>query len=254
MRFAALGSGSEGNALVVEAGTTRIMIDCGFSARETTHRLARIGLMPTEIDAILITHEHGDHVRGVRTFAIKHQIPVFMSHGTQEALNGKCADVDQRLFNSHATITVGDLHIASFPVPHDAREPVQFIVNDGQYRLALLTDTGASTPCIEEHISGCDAMVLECNYDADLLRDNPYYPEYLKKRISGAFGHLRNEDASALLGKIDCTRLKHVVAAHLSQKNNHPDKARAALADALNCRTEWITVADQSHGFDWRSL
>ena len=254
MRFAALGSGSEGNALIIEAGATHIMIDCGFGARETACRLARIGLAPDKIDAILITHEHNDHTRGINAFAAKHRIPVFMTHGTKEALNGKCIDTDCRTFNSHATIAVNDLEIASFPVPHDAREPVQFVIGDGQSRLAVLTDTGISTACIEEHVTACDALVLECNYDADLLRDNAQYPEFLKKRISGQFGHLRNEDASALLGKIDCSRLRHVVAAHLSQKNNRPDKARAALAGALNCAADWITVADQQSGFDWRTL
>lgn len=254
MRFAALGSGSEGNALIVEAGATRIMIDCGFAAREVTRRLARIGLSPDDINAILITHEHGDHTRGINTFAAKHQIPVFMTHGTQETLNGKCVDIDCRSFNSHAVVAIDDLEITSFPVPHDAREPVQFVISDGKSRLAVLTDTGTITACIEKRVTACDAIVLECNYDADLLRDNFQYPDFLKKRIRGQFGHLCNKDASALLGKIDCSRLRHVVAAHLSQKNNHPDKARTALADALHCEADWITVADQQNGFDWRML
>ncbi|MDR1530036.1 MAG: MBL fold metallo-hydrolase [Burkholderiales bacterium] len=254
MRFAALGSGSEGNALIVEAGTTRIMIDCGFGIRETVRRLARLNVTPESIDAILVTHEHGDHAHGMIAFSGKYQIPVSMTHGTRDALNGKCVDISCRTFDSHDTLEIGDLRVTAFPVPHDAREPVQFIVSDGKRRLALLTDTGTSTACIEDHITGCDAIVIECNYDSEMLRNNTQYPDFLKRRISGRYGHLRNEDASKILTTVDCSRLRHVIAAHLSQKNNHPDKVCEVLAKTLNCAPDWITVADQTNGFDWRML
>lgn len=254
MRFASLGSGSEGNALIVEAGDTRIMIDCGFGIREIVKRLARLGISPESFDAVLVTHEHSDHTRGMASFSRKYQTPVWMTHGTRDALNGKCVDTLLKTFDSHATLEINALQITAFPVPHDAREPVQFVIGDGQYRLAVLTDTGASTAFIEQHITGCDALVLECNYDAEMLRTNTQYPTFLKQRISGRYGHLRNEDAASLLGSIDCSRLKHIIAAHLSRKNNHPDKARAALAQTLNCTSDWITVADQNSGFDWRTL
>ncbi|MCL2309036.1 MAG: MBL fold metallo-hydrolase [Proteobacteria bacterium] len=255
MRFASLGSGSSGNALLVEAGNTRLMIDCGFGLRDTVRRLQRLNVEPETIDAIFITHEHTDHVNGVVAFAGKFQIPVWMSYGTHAALSGKLDKLERlRTFDSHATLVLGDLQVQALPVPHDAREPVQFIVSDGAHRLVSLTDIGASTPHIEAQISGCDALVLECNHDLDLLYNNPSYPYPLKQRISGRFGHLHNEAAAALLAAIDRSFLKHVIAAHLSRHNNHPDKARAALAQALDCAPDWIGVADQDEGFDWRSM
>lgn len=254
MRFASLGSGSEGNALLVEAGGTRLMIDCGFGQRDTVRRLQRLGIEPESIDAVFVTHEHTDHVGGVATFAGKFRIPVWMSYGTRAALNGKLDRLEHlRTFDSHAQTDLGDLRIQALPVPHDAREPVQFIVSDGVHRLVALTDIGTSTPHIEAQISGCDALVLECNHDLDLLHNGPY-PYPLKQRISGRLGHLHNEAAAALLAAVDPSRLQHVIAAHLSRHNNHPDKARAALAQVLGCAADWIGVADQDEGFGWRSL
>jgi len=254
MRFASLGSGSKGNALLVEAGNTCVMIDCGFGLRDTVRRLQRLDVEPERLAAVFITHEHTDHIRGVATFAAKFRIPVWMSYGTQTALNGKLEKLDTlNTFDSHATLNLGDLQVQALPVPHDAREPVQFIVSDGEHRLVSLTDIGASTSHIEAQISGCDALVLECNHDLDLLLNGPY-PYSLKQRISGRLGHLHNEAAAALLAAIDGSALQHVIAAHLSQHNNHPDKARAALAQALNCTPDWIGVADQDEGFGWREL
>jgi phosphoribosyl 1,2-cyclic phosphodiesterase len=259
MRFASLGSGSKGNALLIEAGNTCVMIDCGFSLRETVRRLQRLGVEPECIDAILITHEHTDHIGGIATFAAKFQIPVWMTYGTRTALNGKFDDRLENfnalhIFDSHATFALGDLQVQALPVPHDAREPAQFIVSDGAHLLATLTDIGASTAHIEAQISGCDALVLECNHDLDMLYNNASYPYPLKQRISSRLGHLHNEAAAALLAAIDCSSLQHIIAAHLSQHNNHPDKARAALAPVLNCAPDWIGVADQNEGFGWREL
>ncbi|MDR2172953.1 MAG: MBL fold metallo-hydrolase [Burkholderiales bacterium] len=255
MRFASLGSGSKGNALLVEAGGTRLMIDCGFGLRDTVRRLQRLNIEPETIDAVFITHEHTDHVGGVVMFAGKFQIPVWMSYGTSTSLNGKLDKLEHlHTFDSHATLDLGGLQVQVLPVPHDAREPVQFIVSNGAHRLAMLTDIGSSTTHIEAQISGCDALVLECNHDLDLLYNNNSYPYPLKQRISGRLGHLHNEAAAELLKAIDHSHLRHVIAAHLSQHNNHPDKARAALAQALGCASDWIGVADQDDGFGWRSL
>ncbi|MDR0247463.1 MAG: MBL fold metallo-hydrolase [Burkholderiales bacterium] len=254
MRFASLGSGSKGNALLVEAGSTRLMVDCGFGLRDTVRRLQRLNVEPATISAILITHEHTDHIGGTVTFAGKFRIPVWMSYGTQTALNGKLDKFEHlHTFDSHATLDFGDLQAQALPVPHDAREPVQFIVSNGARRLAALTDIGASTAHIEAQISGCDALVLECNHDLDLLFNGPY-PYPLKQRISSRLGHLHNEAAAALLAAIDCSSLKHIIAAHLSQHNNHPDKARFALAHVLGCTPDWIGIADQDEGFGWREL
>jgi phosphoribosyl 1,2-cyclic phosphodiesterase len=254
MRFASLGSGSEGNALVVEAGSTRILIDCGFGVRECVSRLARLGLAPTDLTAIFVTHEHSDHVGGVPAFAGRFGIGVWLTFGTLSAVNGRLEGLERVYgFDSHDTLVVGDLEIRPFPVPHDAREPVQFVVTDGAHRLGVLTDLGMSTPHVVASLTGCDALVLETNHDSDMLMGGNY-PASLKQRIAGRHGHLCNADAAALLKSLDGSRLQHVLAAHLSRENNHPDLARGALAAALNCTPDWVGLADQANGFDWRAF
>ena len=252
IRFASLGSGSEGNALVVEAGQSRLLLDCGFSVAETVRRLERLGVAPQSLDAILVTHEHDDHVGGVARFSRRFGTPVYLSHGTFTAAT-RDDFVEVVVIDSHTPFTIGDLEVLPYPVPHDAREPTQFVFGDGAVRLGVLTDAGASTPHIESMLSGLDALVLECNHDLELLR-NSAYPERLKERISGRLGHLDNTQAAQILSSIDRSGLQHVIAAHLSQKNNRPELAIDALAGALGCTREWITVATQAFGFDWRSV
>ena len=254
MRFACLGSGSEGNAVVVEAGRSRVLLDCGFSIKETVFRLARLGLTPADLSGIVITHEHSDHIGGVFRFANKFNLPVWLTHGSLAYLSNLDQSlVDARVIDSHAAFAVGDLYIEPFPVPHDAREPIQFVFSDGQHRLGVLTDTGMITPHIEQMLSGCNALVLECNHDTDMLANGPY-PTSLKQRVGGRFGHLDNSAAADLLRNIDTQQLTHLIAAHLSHKNNLPALARAALAQALNCAEDWIGIADQAMGFEWRSI
>jgi phosphoribosyl 1,2-cyclic phosphodiesterase len=254
MRFASLGSGSEGNGLVVEAGATRVLIDCGFGVRDTAMRLARLGVAPASIGAILVTHEHADHVSGVAPFAARYGIAVWATFGTLVVTEGRFEDVDRVFgFDSHDRFSIGDIEVTPVPVPHDAREPVQFVVSDGRVRLAVVTDIGMSTPHVEAALSGCDALVLECNHNLDMLAVSDY-PYALKQRIAGRYGHLHNEAAAHLLASIDRSRLKHVIAAHLSKQNNRPDLARGALAQALCCAPDWIGVADQETGFGWRDL
>ena len=254
MRFASLGSGSEGNGLVVEAGCTRVLIDCGFGVRDTAARLARLGLAPGDLAAILVTHEHSDHVGGVAAFAARHDIPVWLTFGTLEAIGDRLQSVPRVYgLDSHDVLAIGDVEVRPFPVPHDAREPVQFVIGDGSSRLGVLTDIGMTTPFVEASLSGCDGLVLECNHDSSMLA-NGIYPFPLKQRISGRYGHLCNDAAAALLRSIDTSKLRHVVAAHLSLQNNTPALARTALAGALGCTPEWIGIADQSLGFAWREL
>lgn len=254
MRFAFLGSGSRGNAMVVEAGRTRLMIDCGFGPRNLAQRLERIGLVPADIDAILVTHEHSDHVAGVGPCSARHDIAVFATHGTALAMEATAKTrVSISRIDSHERFFLGDIEIQPFPVPHDAREPVQFVFSDGRHRLGLLTDTGHVTPHCIDMLSGCGALAIECNHDLGMLARGSY-PPALKQRIAGRFGHLDNDASASLLAQLDQSRLQHVVAAHLSEQNNTPRLARMALAGALGVTAEWIGLASQDEGLDWREI
>jgi phosphoribosyl 1,2-cyclic phosphodiesterase len=254
MRFASLGSGSEGNALLVESGRTRILIDCGFALSDAIERLERLGVNPETVSAIVVTHEHSDHIGGVAAFALRFETPVWLTFGTLAAVAERFAELPcVKGFDSHDCFAIDGIEIRPFPVPHDAREPVQFVCSDGCWRLGVLTDLGISTSHVEASLSGCHALVLECNHDLDLLV-NGDYPESIKRRIASKFGHLDNNTAAGLLSRIDASRLKHLIAAHLSRQNNRPELARAALAGAIHCEPDWIGVADQQQGFDWREF
>jgi phosphoribosyl 1,2-cyclic phosphodiesterase len=249
-----LGSGSQGNALVVEAGHTRLLLDCGFGLGESTARLARLGLEPRDLNAIVVTHEHDDHIGGVARLARKYELPVYLTYGTLTALDGERAAVAEiTIIDSHTPFAVGDIEVRPYPVPHDAREPAQFVFGDGNATLGVLTDAGASTPHIVTMLSGLTALVLECNHDSDMLA-NGSYPPSLKRRIASRFGHLANDVAAQLLAGLDCSRLQHLIAAHLSQQNNTPELARAAMAGAIGCTPEWVCIATQDEGFAWREI
>ena len=254
MRFASLASGSSGNCLVAEASATVVMIDCGLTLTETERRLARLGLEPSQVTAILVTHEHGDHGGCAFEFAAAHRVAVYLTHGTLAAMRaeGKVIDgVRIVLVNGRQSFFVDGMQVLPFTVPHDAREPVQYVLSDGAAKLGVITDIGISTPHVEKSLSGLDALVLECNYDRDLLWGGSY-PRWLKERIAGPFGHLDNRESERLLAALDRSRLKHVIGAHLSQQNNRPELARAALARAMNCEASWIGLATQEDGFAWR--
>ena len=252
MRFASLGSGSRGNATLVEAGSTLVMIDCGFSCRETERRLARLGRTAADLTALLVTHEHGDHVRGIPLLARKYELPVWITRGTHRMLRDN--DIPHlQYFDGHADFSIDELQVRPFTVPHDAQEPCQFVFEHQALRLGVLTDTGRMTPHIIECLDACDALLLECNHDADMLATGPY-SAVLKQRVGGPLGHLSNAQAGSLLSRLDCSRLQHLVAAHLSDKNNRPQLAQAVLARVLDCETDWIAVAEQETGLDWRSI
>jgi len=257
VRFASIGSGSSGNGLVVESGRTRVLVDCGFSVREAEARLARLGVEAARLAAIVVTHEHDDHASGVFGFARRHRIPVWITHGTLAALRQSDlavdTDVSVRTICAEQWLQIQDLAVLPYTVPHDAREPVQFLFSDGVRRLGVLTDAGCSTAHIHSVLSGCDGLVLEANHDLGMLMGGGY-PYVLKCRIAGRLGHLDNGASAALLSALDRGRLKHVVAAHLSQKNNKADLARAALAAALGCTPDWVEIATQAFGFPWRDL
>ena len=252
IRFALLGSGSRGNATLVECGRTRILVDCGFSVREAERRLSAIQVDPATIDAILVTHEHGDHIRGVWPFARRHGLPVWMTPGTAIACELHPGD-DFHPVVPEEPFAIGDLHVTPFAVPHDAREPCQYRFDDGDRMLGMLTDTGSLTPHIRDMLGGCHGLILECNHDPDLLAVGPYPPS-LKRRVGGDYGHLSNGQAAELLTDIATGRLQRLVGAHLSEKNNTPVHAARALAEALGCRPEEMEIAAQDTPSNWFSL
>ena len=254
MRFASLGSGSEGNALLIstssDARRTTVMLDCGFGIRETERRLARLGLLPGDLDGILVTHEHADHVGGVFKFARRHGTPVWLTHGTAQAVGAESRGATVHLCRDAQPVVIGSLDILPYTVPHDAREPVQFVLADGASRLGVLTDAGHATPYLIAALGGCDALMLECNHDREMLQ-NSVYPPSLKYRIGGDYGHLSNQTSAEILAAIDRARLKTVVGAHLSARNNTPELVRTALTNVVDVTHTRVMIACQQEGFSW---
>ena len=251
MKFASLGSGSKGNATLIAAGDTLLLVDCGFSARETLRRCERLGVHPEQIDAVLVTHEHSDHCSGVATLSRRYQLPVYLTHGT--ASSGRCEDPHQsHRFNAGDRFQIGDIEVTSVAVPHDAREPCQYRFSAAGQSLGVLTDLGSVTPHVIESFSRCGGLLLEFNHDLDMLWEGSY-PPGLKKRVAGDWGHLNNEQAAQLLAQLAWSGLSQVVVAHISENNNCRDKAEACIA-AVYGPMETLTWADQAEGFGWLEL
>lgn len=247
MRFCFLGSGSRGNSYIVEHANTKVLVDCGFSRRDMHRRLARLFLSPTEINAVLITHEHSDHTRGLKQFMP--EIAVYMTHGTATKLKWAAR---YNTIRAEESFFVGRLQITPVAVPHDAAEPVQFVFADGVRKLAVFTDLGHITPTVRRWCADVDALAVECNYCPQMLADNPHYPPKLKSRIAGQLGHLENAQAAALISELKSPKLRYVIAAHLSEKNNTSFLAHKALSIA--CDTIKISIAEQQTGTAWLSL
>lgn len=257
LRFRSLGSGSTGNATIVEARSgshcSRLLVDCGLGIRQLDARLTQAGLAPETIDAIFITHEHSDHIGCARQFALRHKVPVWMSRGTHAAIGAPDFEGLLRVAQDGAAIDLDGLQLLPFTVPHDAREPLQLTCTDGEVRLGILTDLGHATPYVLSQLQGCHGLLLECNHDTDLLTTGSY-PPFLKRRVGGPWGHLANEAAANIARAIRHPGLSQVVAAHLSEQNNRPELARAALALAIGCDPIDITVAHATGTSDWLSL
>lgn len=255
IRFKSLGSGSTGNATVIQArcGTqlVHLLVDCGLGIRELDKRLGAAGMLAEQIDAVFITHEHGDHVGCARQLALRERIPVHMSEGTYAAIGEPDFGGLLRIAGDGAVFEVGGLQVRPFTVPHDAREPLQLTCTDGDVRLGVLTDLGHVTAHVQQELAGCATLVLECNHDEGLLRTSSY-PPFLKRRVAGAYGHLANSAAAALAQSLLAAgSLRQVLAAHLSEQNNTPELARGALSTALGWDADAIRIADAGSGSDW---
>ena len=271
LRYKNLSSGSTGNATLVEASDpvgkpSRVLVDCGMRLSRLLELLAMADVLPTEIDAIFITHEHSDHIGCVTQLASRYNIPVWASSGTHVALQ----DMQSKLRTKQPThsqlvpgfealvriavdtclIEIGGLQLKPFTVPHDAREPLQLTCSDGNMKLGILTDLGHPSRHVIEQLAGCNALLLECNHDSDML-SNSKYPAFLKARVGGDFGHLSNAQAADILRNLMHDKLRHVSAAHLSQQNNHPALAQSAVAEILGCLPDEIFAASPETGTPW---
>ncbi|MGJ7579589.1 MBL fold metallo-hydrolase [Variovorax sp. RHLX14] len=254
LRFRSLGSGSTGNATLVESTSggrrTRLLVDCGFGIRQIDKRLAAAGLVAGDLDGIFVTHEHGDHIGCVHALSRRSRIPVWMSEGTWLATGGHDYEGLLNLARDGATISLGDMSVDPFTVPHDAREPLQLRITDGARHLGVLTDLGHATPYVLSRLVGLDALLLESNHDTDLLAASAY-PGFLKLRVGGNYGHLSNAAAADIARAIHHPGLRHVVAAHLSEQNNRPDLVRRSLADALGASEDEMLTANAADGSPW---
>lgn len=252
IRFASLGSGSKGNGTLIDDGNTCLLIDLGFTIKESVRRLSRLGMSPDDVDAILVTHEHADHIHGVAGFARKFSTPVYLTPGTYQAkLMGQLPEL--RKINCHFPFSVGSFEVTPVAVPHDAKEPCQYVLSSGDLNIGVLTDLGHITPHVQRSYRDCDALLLECNHDPEMLAQGPY-PYPLKRRVGGDYGHLNNAQAAELLGSVDLARLQHLVISHISEQNNQHDLAQNAVKPLL---TDWqgsLIIASQKEGFDWISL
>jgi len=250
LRFASLGSGSRGNASLVEFGSTLLMIDCGLPRKTVEERLQALDRQPRDITAILVTHEHTDHAQGVATFAKRYNTPLWMTPGTASAISGLTR---VNTLSSHRELTIGAINVRPYPVPHDAREPCQFTFAAGGRRLGMLTDAGHVTPHMHEQLTACDALALECNHDLESLQRGSY-PESLKVRVASRFGHLNNGQTTELLRQLDSTRVQWVLGLHLSERNNSPEHVRAALRPALETARYPLHLATQDAPTAWLTL
>ncbi len=233
--FCVLGSGSKGNAVYVESNETALLIDCGFSGKEIAARLALIGKELNQIESILVTHEHNDHIAGVGVLARKCKIPVYANEGTLKGAEKKFGKIEQmRLFDTGSTFTVKDITVKPFRVSHDTEDPVGYVLESGNIRLGYCTDTGKVTHLMAQRLKDCHGLVLEFNHDLEMLKNGPY-PLMVQQRVKSSHGHLSNDDATAFFNDIYHDDLSHVVLAHLSEANNLPQFAFAGIESALHC-------------------
>jgi len=227
-----LASGSSGNAALISSGETSLLVDIGVSALQIQHRLEVFGRTPEEVDAVLLTHEHSDHVRGLDVFLRRHrQAPVWTTRGTWSRLDVRCDGGGELV--SGKTRMYGDLRVTPVSTSHDAAEPLAFIFDDGSHCAAFCTDTGKFTTLLQQRLLGCELLMLEANHDTDMLRHGPY-PWPLRQRIDSSTGHLSNHQSLKAVDQVKSSVLRAVVALHLSAENNCPDLVCETLKSAVD--------------------
>lgn len=253
MKVCLLASGSQGNALLVCSGRSRLLIDAGLSARELCRRLAEVGVAPESLDAILVTHEHIDHVRGLGALSRRRPLPVYVHHAAAAVLADQQRPAALHEFASGAELTIGDCCVRAFAVTHDAAAPVGFTVSGPSGKLGIATDLGLATRLVAEALRDCRCLILEANHDEAMLRDGPY-PWPLKQRIKGSHGHLSNRASAGLLAQLCWDGLEAVFLAHMSETNNHPELAAASARDALasqSCCRPQLLLGRQDRPTSW---
>ncbi|MFT5117859.1 MAG: phosphoribosyl 1,2-cyclic phosphodiesterase [Kiritimatiellia bacterium] len=251
LAFSSLGSGSKGNGTLVRGEDTLVLVDCGFTLKETERRLQRLGVSPEQLDAVIVTHEHGDHINGVGPLVRKHGVPLYITAGTLRSKNIGVIP-ESHIIKHYAPFTIKSFTVTPVAVPHDASEPAQYIIECASKRLGILTDLGNVSPHVEMHYQSCDALILEANHDPAMLASGAY-PYSLKQRVGGAWGHLSNQQAARFLESVDRQKLEYLVVAHISQKNNSVALAQQALAD-VEQSIKNVIYACQDEGFDWVNL
>lgn len=234
VRLTPLASGSRGNAALLEVGRTRLLIDAGLSARALLQRLDAVGVAPSSVDAILLSHEHTDHARGAERFSRKHGTTVVCSIETLTAMDRSPRHFERWVeLPDGDSLEIGDVVIEHFPIPHDAARPVGFRMRAEGLWIGVATDLGHATTLVAERLRGCNMLMIESNHDEEMLRNGPY-PWQLKQRVSGRMGHLSNDETAALLRETVAEECGAVVLAHLSEKNNTPELARRSASQALS--------------------
>lgn len=239
-----LASGSRGNAIYISNGTTAVLIDAGLSGVEIERRLKSRGLCPEDLDALVVSHEHADHIQGIGVLSRRYGLPVYMNADTQKAAYRLGSVNSVKPFCCSEPFKIGTLSIYPFPISHDAADPVGFTLEQGGIKIGIATDLGIATTLVKEHLKGCALLVLEANHDPEMLVQGPY-PWPLKQRIQSRVGHLANIDTHDLLCELQHDQLRHVVLAHLSETNNTPEKAYQAVRPALTRCTPKLSIAAQ---------
>ncbi|MBM4326949.1 MAG: MBL fold metallo-hydrolase [Deltaproteobacteria bacterium] len=233
MKIISLASGSSGNSLLVQANGSAILVDAGISAKRIAERLEQAGSDPASIHAIVVSHGHSDHIKGVGVLSRKHKIPVWMNRGTYDAVKQYIGKIHElRFFQTGKVFEVSGFRIHPFSVPHDCVDPVGFRISRGSSRLGVATDLGSVTGLVTNLLQGVQVAVLESNHDPKMLIDGPY-PWELKQRVKGRLGHLSNSQSAGLLQRIFSDELQAVLLAHVSETNNLPELALACARDAL---------------------